>query len=148
MPPKIVQIVNSSDPRRIAPLVEQEYRRLWGALHRADDDGDGLGQHERELLAHVGDGASLGWLAAHLLLPKSSASVLVKDLERRGFLLRRQRRLLITLTEQGRAAVAADHVLDLDALAGALRRLAPTDRTALLALLRQLGDAARDQRKR
>lgn len=128
------------------------YRQLWGALHRPDDDGDGLGQHERELLAHVGDGASLTWLTRHLLLPKSTASVLVKDLERRGFLDRRrdandERRLAITLTAQGRAAAEADHVLDLDALGRALRRLAASDRETLLRLLEQLGEAAKADRR-
>jgi DNA-binding MarR family transcriptional regulator len=33
---------------------------------------------------------TLNELAAHLGLPKSSASVLAKDLERRGFLVRRR----------------------------------------------------------
>lgn len=135
--------MNSSESRQFETL----YRQLWGALHRSDDDGDGLGQHERELLAHVGEGASLTWLAQHLLMPKSSASVAVKDLERRGFLVRRrdpadERRLQITLTPQGEAAVAADHVLDLAALGRALHRLPVADRRQLLALLRRLVDAA------
>jgi DNA-binding MarR family transcriptional regulator len=123
------------------------YRQLWGALHRPDDGGDGLGQHERELLAHVGDGASLTWLTRHLLLPKSTASVLVKDLERRGFLTRRrdaddERRLRITLTGRGAAAVAADHVLDLVALDRALGRLPAGDRATLLRLVERLADIA------
>jgi DNA-binding MarR family transcriptional regulator len=135
--------LNSSDSRRF----ERLYRQLWGALHRRDDDGDGLGQHERELLAHVGDGASLTWLTGHLLLPKSTASVLVKDLERRGFLIRRrdpddERRLRITLTGRGDAAVAADHVLDLAALDRALGRLPDGDRATLLRLLARLADEA------
>jgi DNA-binding MarR family transcriptional regulator len=135
--------LNSSQARRFEAL----YRQLWGALHRPDDDGDGLGQHERELLAHVGEGASLGWLVQHLLLPKSTASVLVKDLERRGFLVRRrdpddERRLRITLTAQGDAAVAADHVLDLGALHRALQRLTAEDRRTLLDLLGRLAAAA------
>ena len=60
---------------------------------------------------------TLGWLAQHLALPKSSASVLVKDLERRGFVRRRrdsedERRLAIVLTAKGRRRVEADSVLE------------------------------------
>lgn len=139
--------MNRSQYERNARRVEAAYRRLWAALHRDDDDGDGLGQHERELLAHVGEGVGLTALAGHLLLPKSTASVLVKDLERRGFLVRRrhesdERRLVITLTEQGRAAVAADHVLDLEGLAAALRRLAPEERAEVVRLVEKLADVA------
>ena len=128
--------------------VERQYRRLWAALHRPDDPStDSLRQHEREVLAHIGDGASLGWLAGHLLLPKSTASVLVKDLERRGYVVRRrddrdERRLRITLTERGAAVTAADHVLDLSRLAVALRHLPPDDRAVLGDLLERLADAA------
>jgi DNA-binding MarR family transcriptional regulator len=127
--------MNRSDARRFDDL----YRRLWGTLHRGDDP-DGLGQHERELLSHVGDGTTLGWLTRHLLLPKSSASVLVKDLERRGYVRRHrdpddERRLRVTLTAAGAAVVRADTVLDLDRLGRALRRLPAAERRQLLATL-------------
>src|SRR2546430_7249713 len=92
------------------------YRRIWGALNRPDEPD--LSQHERQLLHHVpADGAvSLGWLAEHLGLPKSTASVLVKSLGQRGFVERArdsddERRLAIALTGDGRARVAADTVL-------------------------------------
>lgn len=142
--------MNSSYHRQLARRFDAHYRRLWESLHRPDDGGDGLGQHERELLSHVGDGASLTWLARHLLMPKSTASVLVKDLERRGFLVRRrdtedERRLSITLTDQGTAAVAADHVLDLDGLGKALATLPGRDREKLCWLLERLAEAAAAQ---
>src|SRR5438876_1020163 len=58
------------------------YGRLWRALHRPDDDD--LAQHEIQLLHHVpmpGAGSvTLHHLARHLALPKSTASVVVKDL--------------------------------------------------------------------
>lgn len=128
------------------------YTRLWAALHRRDDPD--LSQHERQLLHHVGAGGldTLTALAAHLGLPKSTASVLVKDLHRRGLVERvrnpaDERRLQITLTEQGLARVAADTVLEPAPLSRALARLNPADRAALLHTLRALADAA-EQRGR
>ena len=82
------------------------YGRLWRALFKADDED--LSQHERQLLHHVGadDGVTLGLVARHLGIPKSSASEQVKSLERRGFLVRRrdrddERRLSVILTDAG-----------------------------------------------
>jgi DNA-binding MarR family transcriptional regulator len=125
------------------------YRRIWGSLNRGDD-GD-LGQHERQLLHHIpARGAvSLSWLATHLGLPKSTASVLVKDLARRGFVVRTrddedERRLAITLTEAGRARLAADTVLRPEPLARALAKLSPAVRRALLTGLDQLAAAAEE----
>jgi DNA-binding MarR family transcriptional regulator len=127
---------------------ENSYRRLWHALHRADDPD--LSQHERDLLQHVpaeGGGIALRDLAQHLALPMSTASVLVKDLAGRGFLVRErstadERRLSIRLSDSGRARVAADSVLDPDRLGRALRALPADDRADLLRALAQLADAA------
>jgi DNA-binding MarR family transcriptional regulator len=130
-----------------AEQFEKLYTRLWAALHRPDDPD--LTQHERELLHHVpaDGGVDLTGLARHLALPKSTASVLVKDLARRGFLIRQrdpadERRLRLVLSNEGRARVAADRVLDPDRLARALARLDPPDRAALLRTLTSLADAA------
>src|SRR3954452_5098155 len=113
-----VQFVNVSDSARY----ELAYRRVWGALHRGDEAD--LGQHERQLLHHVPaeGGVALSSLARHLALPKSTASVLVKDLERRGFVRRArdERRLAIVVTGEGRRRVAADTVLEPAPLARAL----------------------------
>jgi DNA-binding MarR family transcriptional regulator len=136
-------MTDSSDSEQF----ESAYVRLWAALHRGDEAD--LRQHERDLLHHVpvGGGVSLGALAAHLALPKSSASVLVKDLERRGFLSRLrdpadERRLAIVLTDEGRRRVDAGSVLDLEGLRTALAALAPSTRSGLLRGLTQLADAA------
>jgi len=85
-------------------------------------------------------------LAAHLALPKSTASVVVKDLERRGFVRRArdardERRLAIVLSEEGRARVAADTVLEPEALSRALAALADDERDALLRAFEALADA-------
>jgi MarR family transcriptional regulator, organic hydroperoxide resistance regulator len=97
------------------------------------------------LLHHVPveGGVTLGWVASHLLLPKSTASVLVKDLERRGFVRRRrdssdERRLAIVLTAKGRRRVEVDTVLEPGALAAALRALPERERRALVRSLGRL----------
>jgi len=139
--------VNSSEAEQFEGL----YRRIWGALNRPDDPD--LSQHERQLLHHVpADGAvSLGFLAEHLGLPKSTASVVVKGLAARGFVRRTrddadERRLAITLTDAGRERLSGDTVLRPDALARALAHLAPGVRTALLDGLAQLAAAAEANR--
>jgi DNA-binding MarR family transcriptional regulator len=139
--------VNRSDARRFDDL----YRRLGGALPRGDDPD--LGGHERRLLAHLPDrgGTSLTALAHQLVLPKSSASVLVKALAERGLLTRERRRgnereLSIELTAAGRRRAQADTVLDLRGLGRALQALGTDERAQLLGLLDRLADAAEGRR--
>jgi DNA-binding MarR family transcriptional regulator len=117
------------------------------ALHHGDDPD--LSQHERQLLHHVPleGGVQLNQIAWHLALPKSTASVLVKSLERRGFLTRRrdpedERRLAITLTPSGYERVEADSVLDLQGLGAALAELSPDDRRGLIEAIEKLAHAA------
>lgn len=136
--------MNRSDSRRFDDI----YRRLWNALHVGDRNGD-LGQHERQLLAHVPaeGGISLSALAAHLLLPKSSASVAVRKLADKGLVVRvrrpdNERELAITLTPEGRRRVADDAVLDPRRLAAALRSLPEADRAELLRLLESVAAVA------
>ncbi|HLJ03560.1 MAG TPA: MarR family transcriptional regulator [Solirubrobacteraceae bacterium] len=135
--------MNSSDSEQFECL----YRRLWGALHKPDDPD--LSQHERMLLHHVPDRGAIALteLARHLALPKSSASVVVKDLARRGFLTRTrdpedERRLRIELTSAGRERVQADTVLEPARLASAFGRLDADQRAELLATMGALADAA------
>lgn len=136
--------MNSSDSEHF----ERLYRRIWGALNRQDDPG--LSQHERRVLRHVRpEGVALTWVAGHLGLPKSTASVLVKSLAARGFVERSrdpddERRLAIRLTDKGRRTVERDTVLRPDALAAALDRLDAAQRRALLAGLEHLADAAEE----
>jgi DNA-binding MarR family transcriptional regulator len=134
--------LNSSETERF----ERAFRRVWGALHRGDDPE--LSQHERQLLHHVPErgGIALNALAAHLALPKSTASVVVKDLERRGYVRRArdardERRLAIVLSAQGRRVVAADTVLEPEALGRALAALPAAERRALLDAMDALADA-------
>ena len=115
------------------------------ALHRGDEPD--LSQHERQLLHHVPleGGVQLSHVAWHLALPKSTASALVKDLERRGFLTRRrdradERRLAITLTAKGHERVQADSVLDLPTLGAALGKLSQDERRTLIEALEKLAE--------
>lgn len=125
---------------------ERAFARLWSALRRGEDPD--LSQHERDLLRRVPahGGVHLNEVAWSLTLPKSTASVLVKGLERRGFLVRRrdpndERRLAITLTQKGRDRVAGDSVLDLRRLGDALAQLSAQERQALLEVIDKLAAA-------
>jgi DNA-binding MarR family transcriptional regulator len=118
-------------------------------MHLRRGDEGNLSEHERQLLHHIpaqAPGVPLGTVARHLALPSSSASVLVKDLARRGFIARRrdprdERRLSLVLTRRGAARVAADSVLDPKRLTAALQALGATERLALVAALEQVGEA-------
>jgi DNA-binding MarR family transcriptional regulator len=134
--------------RSAADRFESAYRQCGVAL-RSPDDPD-LSPHELELLRQLDDGpdgVALTWLAGQLGWPKSTTSVLVKDLERRGWLARArrgddERRVAIALTVKGRARVAADRVLEPRRLAAALRALSPIVREQLLDGFEELAGAA------
>jgi Mn-dependent DtxR family transcriptional regulator len=85
-------------------------------------------------------------LARHLMLPKSSASVLVKDLHRRGFVTRArdasdERRPSIVLTAKGRRGPGRQR-FDLRRLEACLNDLPDTARRGLLRGLEQLAEVA------
>jgi len=131
-----------------AERFEAAFARCDATLRR--DAAPDLSVEELALLHQVGadpDGVALTWLAAHLQRPKSTISVLVKDLEARGFVQRRrraddERRLAIVLTAAGRTRVDADRLLDARRLAAALRTLSPVARSQLLDGLERLAQAA------
>lgn len=123
--------------KSVSEQFDDLYGRVWRAFYKGDSPE--LSQHERHLLHHIDEAGtlSLGDLAGHLGIPKSSASEQVKSLARRGLLSRRrdpgdERRLAIVLTPKGAATVRSDSVLDLDRLAVALRAMSRSDREALL----------------
>jgi DNA-binding MarR family transcriptional regulator len=135
--------VNSSASERF----QDAFARVWLHLRRGDDPD--LSEHERQLLHHIpaaAPGVTLGEVADHLALPRSSASVLVKDLAQRGFVRRArdradERRLALLLTAEGARRVAADSVLDPERLDAALAALAPAERAALVDALERLAAA-------
>jgi DNA-binding MarR family transcriptional regulator len=136
--------VNSSASERF----QDAFARVWLHLRRGDDPD--LSEHERQLLHHIparAPGVTLGEVADHLALPRSSASVLVKDLARRGFVRRArdladERRLALLLTPEGARRVAADSVLDPERLDAALAALDPDARAALVEALERVAAAA------
>jgi len=130
-----------------ADRLDDAYRALGSTLS-APPPAD-LSREELVVLEHVadGEGATLGWLADHLRLPKSTASVLVKNLERRRFLRRRrhpddERRLAVTLAPKGRRRVLAARALEPRALQAALRALPRRDRIAVVAGMERLAAIA------
>jgi DNA-binding MarR family transcriptional regulator len=135
--------VNSSASERF----EGAFRQVWLHLRRGDDPD--LSEHERQFLHHIpaaAPGVTLGEVADHLALPRSSASVLVKDLARRGFVRRArdradERRLALRLTAEGARRVAADSALDPDRLDAALAALGPAERDALVRALERVAEA-------
>jgi len=135
--------VNSSASERF----QDAFARVWLHLRRGDDPD--LSEHERQLLHHIParpPGVTLGEVADHLALPRSSASVLVKDLARRGFVRRArdradERRLALLLTAEGARRVAADSVLDPGRLDAALAVLDPDARAALVEALERVAAA-------
>jgi DNA-binding MarR family transcriptional regulator len=135
--------VNSSASERF----QDAFARVWLHLRRGDDPD--LSEHERQLLHHIPatpPGVTLGEVAEHLMLPRSSASVLVKDLARRGFVRRArdradERRLALLLTAEGARRVAADSVLDPERLDAALAALQPAERAALVDALERVAAA-------
>lgn len=136
-----------------AEQFESAYRELWAALHRPDDPD--LSQHERQILHHVPaeGGCSLTEIVAHLGLPKSSCSEIVKGLTQRGFLNRVRdpsddRRLRLTLTPRGREKVADDRVLDVGRLAAALARLRRADQKQLVGLMAELAESSSSLERR
>ena len=86
-------------------------------------------------------------LARQLMLPTSSASILVKDLHRRGFVTRArdasdERRLSIVLRAKGRRRVRADSVLDLRRLEVCRNDLPDAALRGLLRGMEQLTEVA------
>lgn len=126
---------------------------VWGRFHRGGNAPDGLGQLERDVLHHVVDDPSLGDLIGHLGLPKSSMSVLVKRLERRGYLTRYrdpldERRLVVRRTAQGDDLVRRDTLFERRQLARALSGLDAPLRDAMIEGLEQLAQPAAARRGR
>ena len=135
--------MNSSANERF----QSAFAQVWLHLRRGDDPD--LSEHERQVLHHIPakpPGVTLGEVADHLALPRSSASVLVKDLARRGFVRRArdradERRLALLLTAEGARRVAADSVLDPVRLDAALATLSAGERDALVAALERVAAA-------
>lgn len=133
-------MANDSSTRRITEALGA----VWLAFRRLEEEGE-LTSHERDVLAHLpSDGSvSLRELAEHLAIGLSTASVLMKRLESRGLVVRKrdpddERRLALTLTPEGKAALDRASDLDRDRLTAALRQLGPARTPELIDTLEHL----------
>lgn len=140
--------MNGSDAgRQEAERFEEAFRLIYLSLRpQAHPE---LTEHELHLVLHVRvqGGRTLTWLAEHFGLPKSTASVMMKRLEARGFLKRArdpadERRLLIQLGPKGRRLAASYSTLNLESLRDALSALKEGDRRRLVQLVERVAEAA------
>jgi DNA-binding MarR family transcriptional regulator len=131
-----------SDAAAFGVLFEQTYLRF----HRRDGRRSGLTGASRAVLIHLAMSGPLtvGEAARHLDRAQSVVSDIVTQLEAKDLLERQadpddRRRTLVWLTPRGLARLEEDReVLGRSLVEGAMRRMPPADRTALLAGLRSL----------
>jgi DNA-binding MarR family transcriptional regulator len=137
----------------IVLAIQQLYPRIYHACHvahrRTHCRGRGLAEHEAALLAHLDSthGVTARELGKHLGKGAPALSATIARLEGLGLVQRTPRRGRspargITLTPNGTAAVQASSVLDTIQLTALVARLSPRQRTAAVAGLRLLADAA------
>ncbi len=122
-------------------------------LHQPDTTpcGAPVPVSEAHALAVLADEGALPQveLGRHLGLTKSTVSRLVDQLEDRGWARRRAghddaRRRLVELTPEGRETARDIGQLRAQRMARLLDRIPPRDRTAVLAVLKTLAEAARE----
>lgn len=133
--------------------IQRAYPQIYLSCHvehraRASSP-TGLTARDATLLAHVEEsGSSPAALARHLGIAPSTLSAAVAGLAGHG-LLRVEanptdaRRRLILLTEEGRAAIGDENVLDARRLAAVLARLSTAERRRAVDGLKLLAAAAR-----
>lgn len=130
------------------------YPRVWHTLHRTHPtDRSPVSPRDTAILTHVvdRDGISPGDLARHLGVSAGTLSEGLADLEGRGLLTRTRdaddkRRLAVSATPAGRAAIATGSGLDPDRLTRALTVLTAEDRATVVRGLELLARAAREVR--
>ena len=135
---------NGSLTERLAILIESVASTLVPAARTAG----GTSQTALAVLAALGADVpiSLGAVAAHAGIAKSTASELVGELERRGLVRRERdardaRRVALRITTGGRRELAATRSRDLSPLAAAVAALPPAEAAALERTLHELAEA-------
>ena len=141
-------------PTDAVDAVQRHYPRIWHAAHRRHP-ARGLGAEQpsdRELtvLAHVAHDADqpVADLAEHLAIAPSTLSEVLAALEGRGWITRARdpedrRRIVVGVTEAGRAALRAGSPLDAERLEHALASLTAAQRETVAAGLALLAEALR-----
>lgn len=135
-------MADSIDLDAEAERFERAYGAVWFAFHHGGGD-DGLGQLERQILHHVGDGASPSEIADHLGLARSTTTMVLKRLEQKGLVSKTrseadERRVDVARTADGDSLVEDSSLLRRSDLVAALASLPEPVRTGLIAALEQL----------
>jgi DNA-binding MarR family transcriptional regulator len=129
--------------------VQLDYPRVWHKVHSTHSGTHAaLSPRDVGVLVHVlsADGASPTELAAHLGLSGGTLSDALGDLEARGLVVRTRhhddkRRVAVSATDAGRAAVRVGSGLDPERLGRALGRLSAAERDVVIEGLRLLAGA-------
>ncbi len=145
-----------TDARARAERFAELFRAVYLTFHRRDGPRSQLPGASRAVLEHLALAGPLtvGEAAAHMNRAQSVISEIVAHLERQGLLEREddpadRRRTLIWLTAPGHEALRRDReVLSVDILASAMARLPPDQADELIAGLRALVDATRQEIER
>ena len=129
-----------ADERELAERFSELFQAIYLAYHRRDGPRNELTGASRAVLTHlaVTGPLTVGEAAGHLDRAQSVVSEIVDGLERKDLLERERdpadrRRTLVWLTPAGQEALRRDReVLGVDALARAMERMSPDDRSALI----------------
>lgn len=133
-----------------ARAFERAFAAAYLVFHRRDRAREELSGASRAVLLHLSLSGplSVGAAATHLGRAQSVVSEIVSQLQRHGWVERLddpadRRRTLVWLTAEGRSRLEADRrVLSLDLVGAALQRLHADQRTAVVAGLQALVNAA------
>lgn len=125
--PSLIHAMHKAEPR-VPPIL----KRSWGALGE---------RHMRVLISLSSGQQSVGQLSAQLGVTLSTASLLVGELSRAGFVVRTEdpndrRRTIVDLAPEYRHEVSKFMAARTGLLRSALERLEPRERTAFVKGLR------------
>jgi DNA-binding MarR family transcriptional regulator len=133
--------------------IQRAYPQIYRACHERHttrSSRDGLSERDGSILAHLDalGAARPTDLARHLGVGRSTLSAALVDLARRGLVearvaMRDFREREISLTRNGRAAVATASVLDGERLSALLSRMTTAERRQVVRGLEALARAAR-----
>jgi DNA-binding MarR family transcriptional regulator len=141
---------------QLAREVQRHYPRIYVACHvdhRARrGQGPTISARDQTILAHVpGGGVRPRLLAAHLSVAPSTMSAALKRLVMLGLITmtteaRDGRAKIVSLTDEGKAALSKTSVLDPSRVRAALAQLSAADRLSAVRGLELLADAAQAAR--
>jgi DNA-binding MarR family transcriptional regulator len=128
------------DAAEAAAAVQALYPRVWHTMHTTHPtDRSAVSPRDTAILVHLvdADGVSPTALAAHLGVAPGTLSEGLGDLEERGLLVRTRheddrRRVAVSVTDAGRAAIATGSGLDGVRLARALALLGEDERRRVI----------------